>query len=326
MAETHTVIVPVRRGENRTYRRWPVNGQEIVLGEVRAVEPLKAFFFRARERVAESFGPEAPPESENPVCIVGAKGCDLKGFAIEDFVFSPQDSPDPFYLRIREKALIISCDCTCALDTCFCLALGQEPHPESQFDLNLSPIDGGYVIEAGSDKGRAVLESYPQLFAPCEDRHKEERDAQREKVRQAVAENLRTHNIPSCEQYPGIIKRNFQSEIWADEAKTCVECGACNTICPTCHCFLLCDQKVNSRFARLPVWDYCLETDLARGACGRNQRPSLWLLLRNRFEKKFDFFPKVSGTYACTGCGRCVSACPAKIDIRRVLQRLVNHG
>jgi Fe-S oxidoreductase len=84
------------------------------------------------------------------------------------------------------------------------------------------------------------------------------------------------------------------------------------------------DQKDKENMARLRVWDSCMLKGYARVA-GGNPRPKLFMRLRNRFEKKFDFFPKVAGVYACTGCGRCVSACPAKIDIRKVLKRLVNN-
>ena len=75
---------------------------------------------------------------------------------------------------------------------------------------------------------------------------------------------------------------------------------------------------------RLRVWDSCMIKDYARVAGGGNPRAQLWKRLRNRFEKKFDFFPKVAQVYACTGCGRCITGCPAKIDIRRVLRKLVN--
>jgi ferredoxin len=44
--------------------------------------------------------------------------------------------------------------------------------------------------------------------------------------------------------------------------------------------------------------------------------------LRNRYIKKFSFFPDNINLNACTGCGRCVEACPAKIDIRRILKNL----
>ena len=76
---------------------------------------------------------------------------------------------------------------------------------------------------------------------------------------------------------------------------------------------------------RLRIWDSCMIKDFARVAGGANPREKLWMRLRNRFEKKFDFFPKVAGEYACTGCGRCIQACPAKIDIRKVLKKLVDN-
>ena len=60
-------------------------------------------------------------------------------------------------------------------------------------------------------------------------------------------------------------------------------------------------------------------------AGGANPRAHLQERLRNRFEKKFDYFPEVSGDYACTGCGRCFSGCPAKIDIRKILKELVTE-
>ena len=138
-----------------------------------------------------------------------------------------------------------------------------------------------------------------------------------------VQENIKTSEVPNEDVLTGAVEKNFKSQIWEDEAKTCVECGACNTICPTCHCFLLYDQKNENQMARLRIWDSCLLKNFATVAGGANPRPKLWMRLRNRFEKKFDFFPKVAKVFACTGCGRCISACPAKIDIRRVLKRLV---
>ena len=78
--------------------------------------------------------------------------------------------------------------------------------------------------------------------------------------------------------------------------------------------------------ARMRIWDSCMLKHYARVAGGENPRGKLWMRLRNRFEKKFDYFPKVAQVYACTGCGRCISACPAKIDIRKVLKRLVESN
>ena len=326
LKKDYEVYVPVKKNEQRFYKEYDGPSDNIAIGEVRAFEPLKAFFLRAREIVAEGFKPAVPRSGEKPLAIVGVKACDIKGMKIQDYVFLNHDYKDPFYIRNREQNLIISSDCTFAIDTCFCLALGLRPYPEEDFDINLSEVTGGFIVECGSPKGKEIVKKYSRLFQDGSTQHMGRRDTLRSAVAKEVEENIKKHEVPPEDTYKGIVERNFQSDIWADEAKTCVECGACNTICPTCHCFLLYDEKDKEKMERLRIWDSCMIKDYARVAGGANPRAKLPQRLRNRFEKKFDFFPKIAKLYACTGCGRCISACPAKIDIRKVLKRLVKHG
>ncbi len=331
------VYVPVKKGEQRLYQKYIQPSDNIVIGEVRATEPLKAFFSRARELVAEDFKNDIPHSKDKPFALVGVKACDLKGFLIQDYVFQNHDYQDPSYVKARQENLIISSDCTCALESCFCLALGVQPYPEENFDLNLSEVirlpshkqgeqEDGFVVEIGSKKGQALLDKHAALFEGVKKGLVFGRKERRAKVVQEVEENIRKNAIPHQERYKGIIEKNYEADIWQDEAQTCVECGACNTICPTCHCFLLYDQKDEKRLGRLRIWDSCMLKDFAQVAGGANPRARLWMRLRNRFEKKFDFFPKVTQVYACTGCGRCILACPAKIDIRKVLKRLTDNA
>lgn len=322
----YEIYIPVKKGEQRFYKKYIDFTDDIVIGEVRAFEPLKSFFFRAREIVAENFKSDIPHTIQKPFCIVGVKACDLKGFKIQNYVFMNHDYQDPFYIKMCENNLIISIDCTLAIDTCFCLALNVKPYPQENFDINLSMVGEGFIVEVGSQKGQNLVEKYSFLFEEGKKEFISQRDKQREKVIKAVEKNIRENKIPYQDSFKGIIERGYESNIWADEANNCVECGACNTICPTCHCFLLYDQKDENRMARLRIWDSCMIKDFARVAGGANPRPELWMRLRNRFEKKFDFFPKVANIYACTGCGRCISACPAKIDIRKILNRLVYNA
>lgn len=318
----YSVYVPVKKENQRFYKKYESSLDTMVIGEVRAFEPLKLFFTRAREKVAEGFKPDVP-YPDKPAAVIGVKACDLKGFKIQDFVFQDHDYQDPIYKKAREENLIISADCTCAIETCFCLAVDIKPHPEKDYDINLSSVPDGFIAEAGSEKGKKLFEKQSSLFEDASKDMEKLKVSQRKKVIKEVEENIKKNNVPKQEKFKEIIKKNFESNIWDDEAKTCVECGACNTICPTCHCFLLYDQKDEKSMARLRVWDSCMIKDYARVAGGANPRPKLSMRLRNRFDKKFDFFPQVAGVYACTGCGRCISACPAKIDIRKVLQRLV---
>jgi ferredoxin len=322
----YEIYIPVKKGEQRFYKKYIDFTDDIVIGEVRAFEPLKSFFFRAREIVAENFKSDIPHTIQKPFCIVGVKACDLKGFKIQNYVFMNHDYQDPFYIKMCENNLIISIDCTLAIDTCFCLVLNVKPYPQENFDINLSMAGEGFIVEVGSQKGQNLVEKYSFLFEEGKKEFISQRDKQREKVIKAIEKNIRENKIPYQDSFKGIIERGYESNIWADEANNCVECGACNTICPTCHCFLLYDQKDENRMARLRIWDSCMIKDFARVAGGANPRPELWMRLRNRFEKKFDFFPKVANLYACTGCGRCISACPAKIDIRKILNKLVYNA
>lgn len=332
LSESYDVFIPAKKGDIRYFEKYErselstLDEAGWVVGEVRTFEPIKAFFFRAREIVAEDFKDKVPEKAKKPACIVGAKSCDLKGLKIHDFVFESEDLLDPVYKKAREENLIISSDCTDVIETCYCRALELNPFPEESYDLNLSPVKGGFIVEDKSEKGKDIINNFSSLFEEVSEVQKKERNELRKSITKKVDENLKKYEIPEQKNYENIIQINYESSIWKDEASTCVECGACNTICPTCHCFLLYDQKSEDRLARLRIWDSCMIKDFAKVAAGVNPRQWLWQRLRNRFEKKFDFFPKIAGFYACTGCGRCISACPAKIDIRRVLKRLVEDA
>lgn len=336
LEEEFHVYSPFRKGDAQYYREFSREtagieenpNSEMIPGfdvsGVRSPEPLKSFFFHARKQVSENFDDKLLTKGEKAICLVGAKACDLRGLNILDRVFLEGDYKDPYYAFERDRTLIISADCTDALDVCFCLSLHGKPYPENGFDLNLSDIGGGYVVEPGSEKGRDLIKK-SSLFSPAKKEHEIKRDNQRSAVSEKVRSNIIEHNIPDWDNLKGVIGKNFNSELWEEEAVPCVECGACNTICPTCHCFLLYDQLLEDRLGRFRIWDSCLIKDFATVAGGANPRAKLWMRLRNRFEKKFDFFPETTGDFACTGCGRCILACPGKIDIREVLKRNVEN-
>lgn len=157
LKEDYDVYVPVKKGEQRFYKKYEDNCRNLAIGEVRVFEPLKAFFLHSRQKVAVGFNPEVPRTSAKPPAIFGVKACDLKGFKVQDHVFKNHDFEDPFYVKARNENLIISADCTCAIETCFCLALGIKPYPQEDFDINLSQIKGGYLVKVHSDKGKRFL-------------------------------------------------------------------------------------------------------------------------------------------------------------------------
>jgi ferredoxin len=318
----YNLYVIKKKDEHLYWRRF-VRGDvdEVIINEHRAAEPLKGFIFKSKERVASS-SPKPEGQKKRPCAIVGAKACDLHALKILDYVFIEGEFKDPFYIDARQNTLILSADCTSYRDVCFCLGIGVEPFPEQNFDLNFSTLEDGYIITIGSDKGERLLKESRLAVSKVTERQREKSQRDKKDFLKKLRTGVTAMRLPSQDSLKDVVCSHYKSGIWDTFAERCVECGGCNTVCPTCHCFLLVDQGGVDRYQRLKVWDSCLLKRFARVAGGANPRKHLHERLRNRFNKKFDFFPAVLSLYACTGCGRCIEACPGDIDIREVLKEL----
>ena len=296
------------------------------LGAYRPTEPLKAMFFQPREFLG-SLSSESPQNSVVRERIVfGVKNCDLSALAIHDHVFLNDGCKDPFYAEAREKTILVSSDCTGFLDVCFCPAVGEQPYPLKGFDINISPTPLGPVLESGSERGQALLQSVEKYLKPAGPELLAAVAKQRGEKYRELSDHTTAHGLKPDVDLRTAIEGTFNSDLWDGFAADCVECGACNFICCTCHCFLLVDGvDAHGEPARVKQWDACLFKDFARTGGGGNPRPRRAERLRNRFDKKFSFFPEILGRYACDGCGRCTEACIGKIDIRDVLRTAVNE-
>ena len=62
-------------------------------------------------------------------------------------------------------------------------------------------------------------------------------------------------------------------------------------------------------------WDSCMIPDYGLVAGGHNFRPTKANRLKQRYRCKLKTFVDKYGGYSCVGCGRCVEACLAKINI-----------
>jgi hypothetical protein len=141
-----------------------------------------------------------------------------------------------------------------------------------------------------------------------------------------VSAQAEAAGLPPGVDLASVLQGAMDSGLWADFARDCVECGACNYVCCTCHCFALADgQSDEGVAARCKLWDSCLYAGFARVGGGGTPRRHRAERLRNRFDKKFVFFPEVLGTLGCDGCGRCTEACAGRIDIRAVLKRAIDE-
>jgi hypothetical protein len=300
------------------------DGERFTLGHFRPIEPLKSVFFPPREFLGPAFGGgQSEPLRER--IVIGVKNCDLAGLRIQDYIFGELPPVDPGYVEARRQTILVSCDCTDCLDACFCPVVGEKPYAESGYDINISPLASDYLIDAGSDRGERLLSELADYLASAGDELLAEQEQRRRAMYRRLVEQSARHGLQPGSNLAAAVRGAKDSGLWNDFAQDCVECGACNFVCCTCHCFQLTDGMSDKVPARGKQWDGCLLMNFARVAGGANPRAARAKRLRNRFEKKFDYFPQVLDCYGCDGCGRCTEVCAGRIDIRAVLKRAIDE-
>jgi sulfhydrogenase subunit beta (sulfur reductase) len=314
------LYVPKKADQHYVYRRYdPAVDSEAEFNNIRTCTPIKEFLFPLRE-LAAVFPESIEPEEIKPFAVFGVKDCDLRSIEVLDKVFLEAEFEDPFYIARREKMFIISADCFNPGESCFCNVLDGRPYPESGFDLNVSKIQSGYVIEVGSQKGNDFVEKHSELFGEVPEGALAERD----KIREQTQNQLEQNNAEMKFDVPirDMMTVTHDSYVYDEEAKTCVECQACTRVCPTCHCFYLYDTKQQDYFSKMKMWDSCMRLAYAQVAGGANPRKILGDRLRHRLMHKFVYFLDRYGLQMCIGCGRCVDAEAGDVDIRKVLKKL----
>jgi ferredoxin len=120
------------------------------------------------------------------------------------------------------------------------------------------------------------------------------------------------------------LEKNFESDFWKEIASRCVGCGACAFICPACHCFDINDEGSADKGIRRKHWDACGFGKFTNHASGHNPRDVQPQRYRNRIMHKFKYYDEKFGQTLCTGCGRCVRACPVGIDIAAIVEEIGN--
>jgi len=320
VAQKMDLYVPRQAGAHWVYEAYTADTPHSPeFNDIRVCTPVKEFLFPLRE-LAAVFPEPMEVGNVKPFALFGLKACDLRSMEILDKVFGEEEFEDPLYVVRREKMFVISSDCSQPGESCFCNILEGKPYAETGFDLNVSPVADGFIVHAGSSRGRSFLSTHAKLFGDVPDALLAERD----RLRAGVCKQLDEANAGYRLEAPvkEIVEGRYDSDVFDEEARTCVECQGCTRVCPTCHCFYLYDTKEKDYFAKMKMWDSCMRAGYAEVAGGANPRKMLGDRLRHRLMHKFAYFLDRYGIDMCVGCGRCVDAETGDVDIRVVLKRL----
>ena len=107
---------------------------------------------------------EDVPTEFAPRVVLAAKPCDSAALAVVDQVMN-WDYKDELWNGRREATTILNLACPVIDDSCFCTAVATGPDDVKGADGLLTPVDGGYVFEPATDKGRALAEAHQARFS-----------------------------------------------------------------------------------------------------------------------------------------------------------------
>ena len=250
-----------------------------------------------------------PAEKAPQYAFIGVRPCDLAAIRVQDRVFMRQDFVDPIYKAHREKILILAVSCTHPNSTCFCTSMGTGPKASSGFDLNFTELEDVFLVEVGSEKGANVLQ-------PLELDHAIAYRLQLAETALQKAERSIQRHIENIEQVPELLHNNLEHPLWDEVGSHCLSCTNCTQVCPTCFCWDVEDLNDLSgdKTRRERIWDSCFNPSYSYIA-GGNTRPTTKSRYRQWLTHKLSTWVNQFGESGCVGCGRCITWCPAKIDI-----------
>lgn len=321
VAATQSLYLPVDDGKKgATYKKWETGTQ--YSRATNTVRSAKDFFFPQVEQMAafkmegKKIEVEDIRSEKEDFVIFGVRACDAASFPILDSVYLA-DPIDTFYAERRKHGLIMTMACNRPTETCFCSAFGIDASAPAGGDVTCWMTDSDLLLQANTEKGTAFLNALDLLEDVADDAAEETK-----KTIQGILEKLPLAGL-STDAFGGDkLKELFDSDKWESLSESCLACGTCTFVCPTCQCYDIRDYDTGHGIQRFRCWDSCMYSDFTLCAHG-NTRPTQMQRFRQRFMHKLVYYPaNNNGTFGCVGCGRCMRSCPISMNIVKVMKAL----
>lgn len=320
IASAKTLYLPTDSKAGAKYTKWQ---QGAVLSDaLNTVRSAKDFFFPQTENLMD-FKVEGKnievidtrSECEDFV-LFGVRACDVKSFEVLDRVFLAEPV-DSYYKNRREHGIILSLACTRPQETCFCGTFGIDA-AEPEGDVVCYKTADALYLDAKSEKGNALLES---LTCLTEDADTAPVEAQKAQTRTYLAK-LPLADLKTDVFGAGTTSKFFDAPEWKELSATCLGCGTCTFVCPTCQCYDIKDFNTGHGVKRFRCWDSCMYSDFTKMSAGQPRLTQLERF-RQRFMHKLVYYPTNNdGLFSCVGCGRCLAKCPIQMNIVKVMKKL----
>jgi sulfhydrogenase subunit beta (sulfur reductase) len=261
---------------------------------------------------------DTPPP---PMAFLGVRACELNAIHTQDAVLLDPPDADVVYRARREPAFIVVVQCTRAGGTCFCSSMNSGPGARTGFDLALTELlepDGHrFLVEVGTPRGAEVLMLVPNRPATA---------AEIDSAGRLIADaSRRMGRALDAAAMMARLPEHYDGAHWDTLEARCLACGNCTLVCPTCFCTTVEDHATLDDGAadRVRQWDTCFSPGFSY-IHGGSVRPSTRARYRHWLMHKLSTWHAQFGIGGCVGCGRCITWCPAGIDLTEEARTVAN--
>lgn len=320
ISENGKLYIPVDENGGAKFEPWSEGKQ--LSDALNTVRSAKDFFFPQTENLMD-FKTEGKTieiidtrkECEDFV-LFGVRACDVKSFEILDRVFL-SEPVDTYYKNRREHAVIMSMACVKPSETCFCGTFGIDPS-EPSGDIECYKTESALFMNSKTEKGEALLRALEDI---TENADKSEVSAQKELIKERT-DKLPLSSLSADKFGKDKTAEFFDAPEWEELSESCLGCGTCTFVCPTCQCYDIKDFNTGHGIKRFRCWDSCMYSDFTKMSAGQ-PRLTQKERFRQRFMHKLVYYPTNNdGLFSCVGCGRCLAKCPIQMNIVKVMKKL----
>jgi ferredoxin len=254
------------------------------------------------------------PKNDSPRALIGIRPCDADAFLLVKRNFDAQKYRDPYWVGAYESLTLVGLACHYPCSTCFCTTAGSGPFSETGLDILMVEEDDQFLAKILTPKGEALAAAAGWSETPDSDqltpKISEMKKISEKKIKTFISTDQLKHKSTIA---------LYESPFWEDVSFSCINCGTCTYVCPTCWCFDIQDECFGLTGIRMRNWDSCMYPLFTLHGSGHNPRGTKLHRVRQRFMHKLKYYvDKYDNGIQCVGCGRCITQCPVNIDIRRV--------
>ena len=328
-ADSYGIYVPVKEGDFHNFEllkketKPDFDFQNTRLSPKALIQPQseRMFVYSLDDSEEGAHILKEDPKDYSPRAVVGIRPCDALAFQLVNVNFDNPEYRDPWWAGRLESTTTVGLGCNEPCTTCFCTSTGGGPFSEKGLDVLLYDLGEKILARPLTQKGGKFLEK-AKGGSPAD----ESDSKAAEQLALSAAEKI-TSSVPTEHLKEKGVNELFDAPFWDDVAFSCINCGTCTYLCPTCWCFDIQDEVLGKEGDRLRNWDSCMFPLFTYHGSGHNPRDKEFQRVRQRFMHKLKYYvDKYNNGVACVGCGRCVQHCPVNIDIREVCELMNGYG